>query len=43
MTTKRYLIVCAVVSVIWVATLLFVPAVSDTVEGLMIGFLSGNA
>ncbi len=43
MTTKRYLIVCALVSVVWVAALLLVPGVSDAIEGLMIGYLSSNA
>ena len=43
MKTKNYLILCAVIAVGWAATLLFVPAVSDTVEQLMIGFLSTNA
>ena len=43
MKTKNYLILCAAISVVWVAGLLFVPAFSDTVEGLMLGFLSTNA
>jgi hypothetical protein len=43
MKTKRYLILCAVIAVGWATTLLLVPAVSDTVEQLMIGFLSTNA
>jgi hypothetical protein len=40
MKTKNYLILCSVITVVWAATLVFVPAVSDTVEQLMIGFLS---
>ena len=43
MQTNSYLILCAVITVVWAATLLSVPAVSDTVEQLMIGFLSANA
>ena len=43
MTTKNYLILCAAVTVIWVPALLFVPVVSDTVEQLMLLFLSTNA
>jgi len=43
MKTKSYLILCAVITIVWVATLTLVPAVSDTVEQLMIGFLSTYA
>jgi len=43
MKTKNYLILCAVITVIWSATLILVPAVSDTVEQIMIGFLSTYA
>jgi hypothetical protein len=43
MKSKNYLILCAAITVIWVPTLLFVPAVSDTVEQLMLWFLSTNA
>lgn len=43
MKAKSYLTLCAVIAVVWAATLLLVPAVSDTVEQLMIGFLSTYA
>jgi hypothetical protein len=40
---KTYLITCVAISVVFSLTLLFVPAVSDTVEGLMLAFLATNA
>jgi len=43
MTTKAYLILCAIITLIWVPALLFIPAVSNTVEQLMLLFLSTNA
>ena len=43
MKAKSYLTLCAVIAVVWAVTLLLVPAVSDTVEQLMIGFLSTYA
>jgi hypothetical protein len=43
MQAKSYLILCTVITVVWAVTLLLVPAVSDTVEQLMIGFLSTYA
>ena len=43
MKTKNYLILCAVITLVWVPVLLFVPAVSETVEQLMLLFLSTNA
>lgn len=43
MKTRTYLVVCAVVSVGWVAALLLVPPFAQTVEQLMLGFLSSNA
>ena len=43
MQTKSYLILCTVIAVGWTATLLLVPAFSDTVEQLMIAFLSTYA
>lgn len=43
MSTRNYLMTCAAVTVIWVPTLLFVPAVSNAVEQLMLLFLSTNA
>lgn len=43
MRTRTYLVVCAIVTLIWVPTLLVVPAVSDAVEQLMLWFLSTNA
>lgn len=43
MKTKNYLMLCAVIAVVWSSTLLFVPAVSDAVEQQMISFLSTHA
>jgi len=43
MKTKSYVILCAALAVGWAATLMLVPAVSDTVEQLMIDFLSTYA
>jgi hypothetical protein len=40
MKTKTYLITCVAVTVVVGLTLLFVPAVSDTVEGVMLAFLA---
>jgi hypothetical protein len=40
MKTKTYLVTCAAVTVVVALTILFVPAVSDTVEGAMLGFLA---
>ena len=38
--TNNYLILCAAITVVVVISLLYVPSVSDTVEQLMLGFLS---
>ncbi len=43
MKTKNYLILCAAITVVLVVSLLYIPAVSDTVEQLMLVFLSTNA
>ncbi len=43
MKTKTYLIVCAAVSVVVSLTILFVPVVSDTIEGVMLAFLATYA
>lgn len=43
MRTRTYLLLCAVVTLAWVAGLLLVPAFAQTVEGLLLGFLSSNA
>jgi len=43
MKTKNYLILCAVIVVVWSGILMSVPAVSDIVEQVMIGFLSTYA
>ncbi len=40
MKTKSYLILCGVITVVWVLGLLFVPSFSDLVEQLMLGFLA---
>ena len=43
MKTKSYLIICLVVSVSVVAAVLYIPGVSDTIEQLVLLFLSTNA
>jgi hypothetical protein len=43
MTSRNYLILCAAGSVITVLTLLLVPGVGETIEGLLIAFLSTTA
>lgn len=43
MTLRNYLILCAAGSVLTVLTLLLVPGVGETIEGLLIAFLSTNA
>ena len=43
MSTRNYLLLCAGLSAALVLALLYVPGFSDTVEGLMLLFLSTNA
>jgi|TARA_B100000959_G_scaffold273696_1_gene324534 hypothetical protein len=43
MTTKTYLTVCGVVSVVWIIGLLAIPGFSDLIEQLLLLFLSTNA
>lgn len=43
MSWKTYLMVCAGVSVVWIAGLLWIQPFSDLIEGLMLLFLSTNA
>ena len=43
MSTKNYLILCAVITVGLVVSLLSIPAFADLVEGLVLLFLSTNA
>ena len=43
MTLRNYLILCAAGSVLTVLTLLLVPGVGETIEGLLIAFLSTTA
>ncbi|MFT7471046.1 MAG: hypothetical protein ACI8XU_000940 [Kiritimatiellia bacterium] len=43
MTSRNYLILCAAGSVLTVLTLLLVPGVGETIEGLLIAFLSTTA
>ncbi len=38
--TKNYLILCAAITVVLVISLIYVPSVSNTVEQLMLFFLS---
>ncbi len=40
MKTKTYLVTCVAVTVVVALTILFVPVVSDTVEGVMLAFLA---
>lgn len=43
MKTKNYLILCAAITVVLVLSLLYIPAFSNSVEQVMLGFLSANA
>ena len=43
MKTKNYVILCTAITVVLVISVLYVPAFSDTVERLMLRFLSTNA
>jgi len=43
MTLRNYLILCATGSLLSVLVLLLVPGVGETIEGLLIAFLSSNA
>ncbi len=43
MTLRNYLILCTAGSVLTVLTLLLVPGVGETIEGLLIAFLSTTA
>ncbi len=43
MKTKNYLILCVVITVVLSASLLYVPAFSNSVEQAMLLFLSTNA
>jgi len=43
MTSRNYLILCAAGSVLTVLTLLLIPSVGETIEGLLIAFLSSTA
>lgn len=43
MTSRNYLILCAAGSVLTVLTLLLVPGVGESIEGLLIAFLSTTA
>ncbi len=43
MKINTYLITCVAISLVVSLTILFVPGVSDTVEGVMLAFLAANA
>lgn len=43
MKTRNYLILCAVLSVLWVGGLLLVPSFANAVEGLIHVFLAANS
>ncbi len=43
MTTKTYLTLCAATVVVWPLALLYIPGVANTVELLMLLFLSSTA
>ncbi|MFP6814530.1 MAG: hypothetical protein VB948_07735 [Pseudomonadales bacterium] len=43
MKTKNYLILCVAVTVVVVMGLLYMPGVSDTVEQVLLMFLSATA
>jgi len=43
MTLRNYLILCAAGSLLTILILLLVPGVGESIEGLLISFLSTNA
>ena len=43
MKTNNYLRLCAVITVVLVVSLLYIPAVSNTVEGIVLLYLSTSA
>ncbi len=43
MKTNNYLKLCAVITVVLVVSLLYIPAVSNTVEGIVLLYLSTSA
>ncbi len=43
MTLRNYLILCAAGSLLAVLILLLVPSIGESIEGLLIAFLSTNA
>jgi hypothetical protein len=43
MKTNNYLRLCAVITVVLVVSLLYIPAVSNTVEGVVLLYLSTSA
>lgn len=43
MTLRNYLILCAAGSLLTVLILLLVPGIGETIEGLLIAFLSSTA
>lgn len=42
MPMRNYLILCAVVTVVTVISILFVPGLADTIESRLLAFLSGS-
>jgi hypothetical protein len=43
MKTRSYLVLCACVTAVWVVALLSIPAFAQSIEQLMLLFLSTNA
>ena len=43
MKTRNYALLCGLIAVVLAATLVYVPAISDLVEQVRLGFLSRNA
>lgn len=43
MKTRSYLVLCASVTAVWVVALLLVPPFAQTIEQLMLAFLSSSA
>ena len=43
MNIRSYLVLCATVTAVWIVALLSIPALAQTVEQLMLLFLSTNA
>jgi len=43
MTMKNYLLLCALITVVVVVGVLYIPGLSDTIEQVLLTFLATNA